>query len=116
MENAAGKVVSPSLDSFNAAASNADWAHAKNFHLVITNQPGDASWPIAASTWVLIHQQPDDASAAAAALTFFDWAYKNGKDDAKALDYVAIPDNVVALIEKSWSGITSGGKPVYTAQ
>ena len=39
----------------------------------------------------------------AEALKFFDWAYKNGKDQAKALDYVAIPDAVVALIEKSWS-------------
>jgi phosphate transport system substrate-binding protein len=116
MKNAAGKVVAPSLDSFGAAAANADWTKAKNFHLVITNQPGDASWPIAASTWVLIHQEPKDAAAAAMALKFFDWAYKNGKDEAKALDYVAIPDNVVALIEKSWDGITSGGKPVFTAQ
>ena len=116
MKNAAGKVVAPSLDSFAAAASNADWADAKNFHLVITNQPGDASWPIAASTWVLIHAQPDDAAAAGEALKFFDWAYKSGDDQAKALDYVAIPDNVVALIEKSWSGITAGGKPVFTAQ
>src|SRR6185312_240541 len=116
MKNAAGKVVSPSLDSFAAAASNADWADAKNFNLVITNQPGDDSWPIAASTWVLIHAQPDDAAAAGEALKFFDWAYKSGDDQAKALDYVAIPDNVVALIEKSWSGITSGGKPVFAAQ
>jgi phosphate transport system substrate-binding protein len=116
MKNAAGKVVSPSLDSFNAAASNADWKDAKNFNLVITNQPGDASWPIAASTWVLIHAQPDDAAAAGEALKFFDWAYKNGKDQAKALDYVSIPDSVVTQIEASWSGITSGGKPVFAAQ
>jgi phosphate transport system substrate-binding protein len=112
--NAAGKTVSPSLDSFNAAASNADFANAKNFNLVITNQPGDASWPIAATTWVLIHAQPDDAAAAGEALKFFDWAYTTGKDQATALDYVAIPDSVVALIEKSWDGITSGGKPVYS--
>jgi phosphate transport system substrate-binding protein len=116
MVNAAGKTVDPSLESFGSAAANADWANAKNFNLVITNQPGDASWPIAASTWVLIHAQPDDAAAAAAALTFFDWAYKNGKDQAKALDYVSIPDNVVALIEKSWDGITSNGKPVFAAK
>jgi phosphate transport system substrate-binding protein len=116
MKNAAGKVVKPSLDSFAAAAANADWAGAKNFHVVITDQPGDGSWPIAASTWVLIHRQPADAAAAATALKFFDWAYRNGKDAAKALDYVAIPDTVVALIEKSWEGITSGGKPVFTGQ
>jgi len=112
--NAAGKVVEPSLDTFTAAAANADWANATAFRIVITNQPGDTSWPIAASTWVLIHSKPDDAAAAAEALKFFDWAYKGGKDQAKALDYVAIPDPVVALIEKSWANIVGpDGKPVY---
>jgi phosphate transport system substrate-binding protein len=116
MINAAGKIVAPSLDTFSAAASNADFANAKNFNLIITNQPGDNSWPIAASTWVLIHSAPDDAAAAGEALKFFDWAYKNGKDQATALDYVAIPDSVVALVEKSWSAIQAGGKPVYMAK
>ena len=116
MKNAAGKTIAPSLDSFAAAASSADWKDAKNFNLVITNQPGDTSWPIAATTWVLIHAQPDDAAAAGEALKFFDWSYKNGKDDAKALNYVAIPDAVVTQVEASWAGITSGGKPVFAAQ
>jgi phosphate transport system substrate-binding protein len=114
--NAAGKKVSPSLETFNAAAANADWKDAKNFNLIITNQPGDTSWPIAASTWVLIHATPDDAAAAGEALKFFDWAYKNGKAQAKALDYVSIPDAVVTQIEASWSGITAAGKPVFTAK
>ncbi|MGN6469885.1 MAG: phosphate ABC transporter substrate-binding protein PstS [Rhizobiaceae bacterium] len=114
MENAAGKIVEPSLATFGAAAANADWKGATNFHVIITNQPGDNSWPIAASTWVLIHKAPEDAAAAGDALKFFDWAYKNGKDAAKALDYVSIPDNVVGLIESSWSDIKTGGKPVYT--
>jgi len=116
MVNANGKTVEPNLDTFSAAAANADFANAKNFNLIITNQPGDDSWPIAASTWVLIHAKPDDAAAAAEALKFFDWAYKSGKDQAKALDYVSIPDSVVALIEKSWDGIVGpDGKPVYAA-
>ncbi len=112
--NAAGKTVEPSLESFTAAASNADFANAKNFNLVITDQPGDTSWPIAASTWVLIHAQPDDAAAATEALKFFDWAYTKGKDQATALDYVAIPESVVALVEKSWAGITANGAPVFS--
>ena len=117
MVNANGKTVEPNLDSFAAAAANADFANAKNFNLIITNQPGDASWPIAASTWVLIHAAPDDAAAAAEALKFFDWAYKNGKDQATALDYVSIPDAVVALIEKSWDGIKGAdGKALFAAQ
>ena len=112
--NAAGKTVAPTLDTFTAAAANADFASAKNFNLVITNQPGDNSWPIAASTWVLIHAAPDDAAAATEALKFFDWAYTTGKDQATALDYVAIPEPVVALVEKSWAGVTANGAPVYT--
>lgn len=116
MKNAAGKVVDPTLDTFAAAAANADFANAKNFNVIITDQPGDTSWPIAASTWVLIHAQPADPAAAAEALKFFDWALKNGQADAAALDYVSIPDSVVALIEKSWEGITADGKPVFAAQ
>jgi phosphate transport system substrate-binding protein len=116
MKNADGKVVSPSIESFTSAAANADWANAKNFNVIITNQPGAKSWPIAASTWVLIHTQPDDAAAATEALKFFAWAYKDGKAEAKALDYVAIPDAVVKQVEASWAGITSGGKPIYTAK
>ncbi len=115
MINKDGKIVSPSLDTFAAAAANADWAGAKNFHVIITDQPGAKSWPIAASTWVIIHKDPQDPAAAAEALKFFAWAYKNGHPEAKALDYVAIPDNVVALIEKSWGEIQHDGKPVYMA-
>src|SRR5207342_3621802 len=40
MQNAAGKWVLPSDESFAAAAASADWAHAKDFYLVITNAPG----------------------------------------------------------------------------
>jgi len=117
MLNAAGKVVAPSLESFDAAASNADFKTAKNFNVIITNEPGDTTWPIAASTWVLIHKTPDDAAATGEALKFFAWAYKDGKETAKALDYVSIPDNVVDLIKTSWKAdITAGGKPVYAGE
>ena len=39
-----------------------------------------------------------------------------GKDQAKALDYVSIPDSVVTRIEASWSAITADGKPVFAKQ
>ncbi len=117
MKNAAGKIVEPSLATFASAAANADWEHASNFRLIITNQPGDNTWPIAASTWVIMHKTPKDASASAAALKFFDWAYKNGQPQAKELQYVAIPENVVSLIEASWEKqIKADGEPVFSAK
>ena len=102
MKNAAGKVVEPTLASFAAAAANADWAHAKNFNEIITDQPGDNTWPIAASTWVLMYKKPADAAANADALKFFDWAYTKGQKDATDLNYVAIPDNVAKIVMTAW--------------
>jgi len=49
MQNAAGRTVQPSKESFAAAAASADWKNATDFFLVITNAPGEASWPITAS-------------------------------------------------------------------
>lgn len=103
MVNHAGKTVEPTMDSFQAAASNADWAHAPGYYVILTDQPGDKSWPITASTFILMHKDPSDKAAAKEALKFFAWAFKNGDKMAEELDYIPMPDNVVKLIEKTWS-------------
>jgi phosphate transport system substrate-binding protein len=102
MINQAGKVVAPTAAAFQAAAAGADWANAKDFRVVITNAPGDASWPIAGSTFILMQALPVSAADSDAALKFFDWGYKNGKKMASDLLYVPMPDSVVGLIEKTW--------------
>jgi phosphate transport system substrate-binding protein len=61
-----------------------------------------------------MYKQPADPAASAEAMKFFDWAYKNGKKAAEALDYVPLPDSVIAQIEKTWAEIKGpDGKPVY---
>ena len=35
-------------------------------------------------------------------LDFFDWAFKNGNKMAEDLDYVPLPDAVIATIQKLW--------------
>src|SRR5690606_18991260 len=64
MKNAAGNFVQPRAESFSAAAASADWAGAKDFHLVMTNAPGADSWPITATNFILMYKQPRDAAAA----------------------------------------------------
>ena len=103
MKNAAGNFVIPSDDSFSAAAANADWANAKDFYLVITNAPGEKSWPITATTFVIMYKQPKSADGAKAAKEFFRWAYANGGAQAKALDYVPLPEALVKQIEAYWA-------------
>jgi phosphate transport system substrate-binding protein len=101
--NKAGKTVQPTNEAFQAAASNADWAHAPGYYLILTDQPGEKSWPIVASTFILMHKEPADKAASAEAVKFFKWAFANGGKMAEELDYIPIPEPVVKLIEKTWS-------------
>ncbi|WP_342643393.1 phosphate ABC transporter substrate-binding protein PstS [Rhodoligotrophos ferricapiens] len=112
--NADGKAVSPTIEAFQAAAANADWAGTPGFGVLVTNEPGAGSWPITAATFILMHKQPDKPEDAATALKFFSWAYKNGDDAAASLDYVPLPDEVVALVQESWKQIVGpDGQPVF---
>ncbi len=115
MINKDGKTVAPTSDTFAAAASHADWSSQPGFGVILANQPGADSWPMTAATWILIYKQPKDPAATAEALKFFAWAYKDGGKMAEELDYVPMPDNVVAEVEKMWSADIkdSAGKPVF---
>jgi phosphate transport system substrate-binding protein len=101
--NKAGKTVQPTVAAFQAAASNADWAKAPGYYVILTDQPGEQSWPITASTFILMYREPEDKAASAEAIKFFKWAFANGSKMAEELDYIPMPDAVVKLIEKTWS-------------
>jgi phosphate transport system substrate-binding protein len=103
MINKAGKTVQPTVEAFQAAASNADWANAPGYYVILTNEPGETSWPITASTFILMHKEPADKAASSEALKFFKWAFDKGDKMAEELDYIPMPDGVVKLIEKTWS-------------
>jgi phosphate transport system substrate-binding protein len=103
LKNAAGNFVNPSDETFQAAAASADWKNAKDFYLVMTNAPGENAWPIAATNFILMYKQPKDAVRSKNAEEFFRWAYANGDAQAKALDYVPLPDALVQQIEAYWA-------------
>jgi len=118
MINHDGKVVSPDLAAFQAAAKHADWAHSDSYYVILTDQPGEDTWPIAGATFILMYKQPNNVDNAAAALKFFDWAYADQGDKmAEALDYVPLPDAVTDQIKGTWAALIKGpdGKPVYAA-
>jgi len=105
MVNRAGQTVSPTAASFGAAATAANWDPNTGFYVILTDQANPAAWPIAGATFILVYKQPTDAAATAAALKFFKWAYQNGDAMAAGLDYVPLPDAVVAKVQASWSQI-----------
>ena len=111
LKNHDGHFVAPDEDAFKAAAAGADWN--KSFYQIITDQPGKNTWPISTATYILMHAKQDKPANAAETLKFFAWAYANGDKAASDLDYVPLPNDVVALIQKSWAEIKDGsGKPI----
>ena len=114
MQNRAGTWVAPEAANFSAAAAGAKWSAAPGFYLLLLDQAGAKAWPITGATFILMHTKQTNAQTGHDVLAFFDWAYKNGDAAAASLDYVPLPENVKALVRKSWLKITGpDGKPVY---
>ncbi|MFC0179380.1 phosphate ABC transporter substrate-binding protein PstS [Thorsellia kenyensis] len=111
--SADGKSVSPSGESFSAAALNANWD--ETFAQDLTNQSGDNAWPIASTTFVLVHQTQDKPENGKAVLDFFNWAYDKGDEKAISLDYAVLPDSVVEKIKAAWKTEVkdSNGNPIF---
>jgi phosphate transport system substrate-binding protein len=102
MVNKAGKKLAPTMGAFQAAAANADFSKVKDFYLILTDQPGDKSWPITAATYMLLRKD-SPANQNQLALKFLDWCLTKGQAQAKALDYVPLPDDVIKQIEAHWA-------------
>lgn len=115
LQNREGHFVKPYDKAFQAAAAGADWKHAPGFYEILTDEPGKDSWPITGATFILMHQSQAKAASAKEVLKFFDWAYANGDQLALALDYIPMPDAVVALIHDEWKDKIkdTSGKPIW---
>ena len=115
IRNKAGYYVSPTMESFAAAAANADWGNAKDFAVKLVDQMGDKSWPIESATYIELPKDPADAARSAVVMKFFDWVFKNGDDAAATLEYIALPEQVKTAVRAAWHATILGpdGKPIY---
>ena len=114
LQNRDGNYVAPTSATFQAAAANADWEKAEGFYLVLTDQPGAESWPITGASFIRVYKEQANAETAKEVLKFFDWCYRKGSKTAEKLDYVPMPEKVIALVEKTWKDqIKAAGKPVW---
>jgi len=108
LRNKAGKFVSPTMESYKAAAASADWTKVQNFAIDLNDQPGDASWPIESATFVLLPTDPKDPKQSAAVKKFFDWGFAHGNDIALQLLYVPLPEAVQNAVRAAWQAQVPG--------
>ena len=87
--NTEGKVVQPTLETFQQAAASAKWDKGADYYLWLVNAPGDKSWPIVAASFILLRKDQPEKSAIAA--KFFNWCFDNGDKTAEQLIYVPLP-------------------------
>ncbi len=102
VQNSAGKFVSPNSETFQAAASSADWKNTKDFFLIMTDAPGANAYPITATTFVLMYKQPKSSESTAITVDFMRWSLESGQPLAELLDYVPLPSALVQQIEVYW--------------
>ncbi|MGL4666418.1 MAG: phosphate ABC transporter substrate-binding protein PstS [Saezia sp.] len=103
LQNTSGQFVAPNEEAFKAAAAGIDWS--KSFGQSLIYTPGEKAWPISTATFILIYRQTDKSEQMREVLKFFDWAYSNGDNTAKDLDYVAFPESVKSIIRQSWGSV-----------
>ena len=114
LRNRAGQFVSPTMESFGAAAASGDWAGAKDFAVNLIDQAGATSWPIVSATFLLVPKDPKDGTRAANVLKFVDWAYNNGGPIATQLEYIPLPKAVQDTVRAAWrTSVMANGAAVY---
>jgi phosphate transport system substrate-binding protein len=115
LRNRAGQFVTPTPETFIAAAEAADWS-VPHFAADLVDTGGANAWPIVSPTFVLLPTNPQDAERSRAVMRFFDWAFRNGAPIARELEYIPLPEKVAEAVRGAWAEtIRVGGQPVWTA-
>lgn len=112
LKNASDNIVSPSEQTFHAAASDIDWSQS-TYH-ILTNTVAKNAWPIAGATFVLLHTVQNNPARSYDTLAFFDWAYRHGAQMASELGYVPLNTTSQNHIRTIWKAIKDQNqKSVY---
>ncbi|WP_442578269.1 phosphate ABC transporter substrate-binding protein PstS [Mesorhizobium sp. ASY16-5R] len=102
IRNKAGNFVNPDPAGVQAAAHAVAWDQLPHFGASLTDQPGAAAYPISTATFAVVPVRDRSADRYGRVHDFFRLAFDQGADDAAALGYVPLPDDLVKLVKKYW--------------
>jgi len=98
LKNKAGNYIVPNQDSVADAAAGADFK-VKGMAPDLLDQSHKNAWPITSATYMLAYEKGSDAAKQKGVVDFFTWSLNNGQKMAADLGFVALPSNVVKMVE-----------------
>ena len=104
LKNHAGNFIMPSQKSVADAAAGANFK-VRGMAPDLLDQSAKNAWPITTATFVLAYEKGADAAKQKAIVDFFTWSLNNGQKEAAELGYVALPPNVVKMVEAEMKNI-----------
>ena len=104
VKNAAGKYITPSIQSITEALAAAKIPD--DFRFSMVNPPGEKAYPIAGATWLLVYEQQKDTTKGKKLVEFLNWALNKGEGMAASLDYAPLPERLQKRVLERLKTIT----------
>jgi phosphate transport system substrate-binding protein len=104
LKNRAGNYIVPNQQSVADAAAGANFK-VRGMAPDLLDQPAKNAWPITTATFMLAYEQGSDPAKQKGVVDFFTWSLNNGQKMAEDLGFVALPANVVKMVEAEMKNI-----------
>ncbi len=104
LKNKAGNYIVPSQQAIADAAFGVNFK-IKGMAPDLLDQSHQNAWPITTATYILAYQQGSDASRQKGVVDFFTWSLNNGQKLAEEIGFLALPENVVKMVESEMKRI-----------
>lgn len=104
LKNKAGNYIVPSQESVADAAAGANFK-VKGMAPDLLDQTHKNAWPITTATYMLAYEKGSNPAKQKAVVDFFTWALNKGQKMAADLGFVALPANVVKMVEAEMQNI-----------
>jgi len=104
LKNRAGNYIVPNQQAVADAAAGANFK-VRGMAPDLLDQAHKNAWPITSATYVLAYEKGADAAKQKDVVNFFTWSLNNGQKMAEELGFVALPANVVKIVEAEMKNI-----------
>jgi phosphate transport system substrate-binding protein len=104
LKNRAGNYIVPSQQAVADAAAGANFK-VKGMAPDLLDQSHKNAWPITSATYILAYEKGTDAARQKGIVDFFTWSLNRGQGMAADLGFVALPPNVVKMVETEMKNI-----------